>query len=158
MATTLSPVRAGAKGAPADAEGGDGKKTGKKKSKKKIVVILLVLLLVGGGAGYQLTKKPSGPAKPQPGAVLPLDSISLNLAENHFLKLGIALQTTKGAPSSLDGSQALDLAISEFSGLTMAQLSVPAKREAAKQAYLSKLETAYPHEIMDVYFTEFVMQ
>src|SRR6185437_14183851 len=78
MASTLSPVRPGAKGAPAEAEGAEGKKKGK----KKILIILLVLLLVGGGAGYKLTKKPAGPAKPQPGAVLPLDSISLNLAEN----------------------------------------------------------------------------
>jgi flagellar FliL protein len=154
MASTLSPVRPGAKGAPAEAEGVEGKKKGK----KKILIILLVLLLVGGGAGYKLTKKPAGPAKPQPGAVLPLDSISLNLAENHFLKLGIALQTVKGASGTLDGSQALDLAISEFSGKTMAELSVPAKREADKQAYLASLQKAYDKQIMDVYFTEFVMQ
>ena len=154
MATTLSPVTAGAKGAPAEAGGA----VTPKKSKKKLLIILLVLLLVGGGAGYKLTKKPAGPAKPVPGAVVPLDSISLNLAESHFLKIGIALQTVKGAPSTLDGSQALDLAISEFSGKTMAELSVPAKREADKEAYLKSLQKAYKDQIMDVYFTEFVMQ
>ena len=40
----------------------------------------------------------------------------------------------------------------------MEHLAVPAKREAAKKAYLDKLEKAYPDEVMDVYFTEFVMQ
>ena len=33
-----------------------------------------------------------------------------------------------------------------------------AKREQAKQDYLAKLEKAYKGEVMDVYFTEFVMQ
>ena len=156
MASTLSPVRAGAKDAPAGSELVPEKK--KKGGKKKVLIILVVLLLVGGGAGFKLTRKPSGPAKPQPGPVLKLDSVSLNLSGGHYLKLGIALQTTKGAPSDIDGSQATDIAISQFSGLTMDQLSVSAKREQAKQDYLAKVEKAYPHEVMDVYFTEFVMQ
>jgi flagellar FliL protein len=155
MATTLSPVKGGAKGAPAEAGGADA---APKKSKKKLIIIVLVVLLIGGGAYYKMSSKPKGPVKPVPGAVVPLDSISLNLAESHFLKVGIALQTVKGAPATLDGSQALDLAISEFSGKTMAELSVPAKRQADKEEYLKALQKAYKDQIMDVYFTEFVMQ
>jgi flagellar FliL protein len=157
MATTLSPVRAGAKDAPAGTEVVPEKKKG---GKKKLIIILVVVLLAAG-AGYKLTlgkSKATGPAKPKPGAVLKLDSVSLNLAGGHYLKLGVALQTTTKAKSDIDGSQATDIAISEFSGLSMDTLAVPAKREAAKQEYLQKLEKAYPDEIMDVYFTEFVMQ
>lgn len=157
MATTLSPVRAGAKDAPGSAEVVPEKP---KRSKKKLVVILVVVLL-GAGVGYKMTlgqAKATGPAKPVKGAVLKLDSVSLNLAGGHFLKLGIALQETKKASADFDGSQATDLAISQFSGMSMEDLSVPAKREAAKQAYLAKVEKAYPDEVMDVYFTDFVMQ
>ena len=157
MATTLSPGRAGAKGAPAGTEVVPEQKKG---GKKKLIVIVLVVLLAAG-AGYKFTlgkSKASGPAKPKPGAVLKLDSVSLNLAGGHYLKLGIALQTTTKAKSDIDGSQATDIAISEFSGMSMDTLGVPAKREAAKKEYLDQLEKAYPDEIMDVYFTEFVMQ
>jgi flagellar protein FliL len=156
MATTLSPVRAGAKDAPGAAE----VVPEKKKSKKKLIIILVVVLLVAG-VGYKMTlgkSKPTGPVKPVKGAVLKLDSVSLNLAGGHFLKLGIALQETNKAGAEFDGSQATDIAISQFSGMTMENLSVPAKREAAKKEYLEKLEKVYEGEVMDVYFTEFVMQ
>ncbi|MFL6101567.1 MAG: flagellar basal body-associated FliL family protein [Actinomycetales bacterium] len=158
MATTLSPVRAGAKDAPAGSEVVPEKK--KKGGKKKLVIILVVVLLAAG-VGYKLTlgkSKATGPAKPKPGAVVKLESVSLNLSGGHYLKLGIALQTTTKAKSDLDGSEATDIAISEFSGMSMDTLAVPAKREEAKKEYLDKLEKAYPDEIMDIYFTEFVMQ
>jgi flagellar FliL protein len=156
MATSLSTVRPGAPGAAGD---GDVTPEKKKKSKKKLIIVL-VLVLVLGGAGYVLKGRggAKGPAKPQPGPVLALDSVNLNLADGHYLKLDIALQTTKKAPSDIDGSQALDLAVSQFSGMGMDQLAVPAKREAAKKALLTAIEKAYPDEVMDIYFTEFVMQ
>ena len=124
MATTLSPVRAGAKDAPGSAEVVPEKP---KKSKKKLIIILVVVLLAAG-VGYKMTlgkAKAAGPAKPVKGAVLKLDSVSLNLAGGHFLKLGIALQETKKASAEFDGSQATDLAISQFSGMTMDDLSMP---------------------------------
>jgi flagellar FliL protein len=157
MATTLSPVRAGAKDAPGSAEVVPEKK---KKSKKKLIIILVVVLLVAG-VGYKMTlgkAKATGPVKPVKGAVLKLDSVSLNLADGHFLKLGIALQETKTATAEFDGSQATDIAISQFSGMSMQQLSIGSKRDAVKKEYLEKLEKVYEGEVMDVYFTEFVMQ
>lgn len=155
MATTLSPVRAGAKDAPGATE-----VVPQKKSKKKLIIILVVVLLTAG-VGYKMTlgkSKVTGPVKPVKGAVLKLDSVSLNLSGGHFLKLGIALQETTKATAEFDGSQATDIAISEFSGMSMETLSIPAKREAAKKEYLEKLEKVYDGEVMDVYFTEFVMQ
>jgi flagellar protein FliL len=156
MASTLSPVRPGSNGAAADS--GAVVPEQPKKSKKKLLIIVVVLLLVGGGAAYKVTKKPAGPAKPKPGPVLKLDDINLNLSGGHYLKIDLALQTTKKAPADIDGSQAMDLAITQFSGVSMETLEVPAKREAAKQQLLTSIEKAYPGQVMDVYFTEFVMQ
>jgi flagellar protein FliL len=128
-------------------------------SKKKLIVIVLVaLVLVGGGAWFFVLRGPSAPPAPKPGAVLKLDSININLADNHYLKLGLALQTTTSASPDLDGSHALDIAISQLSGRDMADLGVPAKREKAKEALVKAVSDAYEGEIMDLYFTEFVMQ
>jgi len=67
-----------------------------KKSKKKLLIIIAaaVLLLGGGGAGAYFTflSGPSKPKPPEPGKVVPLDAITVNLSEGHFLKLKLALQ------------------------------------------------------------------
>lgn len=141
-------------------KGGKGDKEPKAGGGKKKLVILAVvaLLLVGGGAYFFLLRGPSTPPKPQPGAVLKLDSINVNLADNHYLKVGLALQTTTKASADIDGSHALDIAISQLSGRQMSDLAVPAKREKAKEALVKAVSQAYEGEIMDVYFTEFVMQ
>ncbi len=70
----------------------------------------------------------------------------------------LSLQLTSKAGKETDGSKALDLAIEEFSNRPMADLSSSAGRTKAKAELLAKLETAYPEEVMDVYFTQFVMQ
>ena len=90
--------------------------------------------------------------------MLKLDAINVNLADSHYLKVGLALQTTTSASPDIDGSQALDIAISQLSGRTMGDLAAPAKREKAKEALVKAVSEAYDREIMDVYFTEFVME
>jgi flagellar FliL protein len=70
----------------------------------------------------------------------------------------MALQATASAGAELDGSKALDLAIAEFSGHTVAQLSVPETRLKLKEELTKKIEKAYEEEIMGIYFREFVMQ
>lgn len=152
---TLSQVPAGA-AAPA------------KKSKTKLIVIgLVAVIAVAGAAWFFLLRggdaeaAAAEEAKPEPGAVLRMDPISINLADGHYLKLGIALQVV-AEPSSAhgdpDGSKALDLAIDEFSGKPMAELASKEARAAAKEHLLHAVEEAYHHDIMDIYFTDFVMQ
>jgi flagellar FliL protein len=150
-AAAVSDARRGAKGGKEAKEGGGSKK-------KLVIVVLVALLAVGGGAWYFVLRAPSGPAKPQPGVVLKLDSINVNLADSHYLKVGLALQTTTKASPDIDGSQALDIAISQLSGRKMSDLTVPEKREKAKKDLVEAVSEAYDGEIMDVYFTEFVMQ
>ena len=135
-----------------------------KKSKKKLIIMLLaVVLLLGGGAGaYLMLGKKSGKAaakpKPKPGAVIPLDAITVNLADGHYLKIHLALQATASAGEKVDGSQALDLTVAEFSNHPMAEYSSEAGRDKAKAELLAAIEKAYDDQIMDIYFTEFVIQ
>lgn len=144
-----------------------------KKSKKKLlIVIIVVVVLVAAGAGYWFVLKPgsaatdgagasqSAPAEPEPkpGTVLAIDSISINLAGGHYLRLGLALQLTADVKEDPDTARALDLAIALFSQQPLEEVSDEAKREALKAQLLSELEKAYEGEVMDVYFTDFVTQ
>jgi flagellar FliL protein len=133
---------------------------GKPKSRKKLFLIigLVVVLLGGGGGGYFFLAGSSTPAAPKPGTVVPLEPININLAGGHYLKVGIALQTVEGAAADPDGSHALDLMITKLSHRSVAELSSNKTREKIKAELLTEIEHAYKDEVMDIYFTEFVMQ
>lgn len=135
-------------------------KAPKKRSRKKLLIAVAVLLAAAGAAAYLTlgSKGPATPPPPKPGIVLKLNPVTLNLRDGHYLKLGLALQATAKAPKDLDGSKALDLAIALFSDRSVTDLSSAQAREKAKAELLAQVEKAYPHEVMDVYFTEFVMQ
>jgi flagellar FliL protein len=126
-----------------------------KKSKKKLIIILLVVLLAGGGGYMMFRPKPAVAAKP--GTVVALDPIQINLAAEHYLRVGIALQLTDKTKEA-DGSKALDAAIDEFSGRDIADVADPNKRRALKKELEKRLSELYEDEVMGVYFTEFVTQ
>lgn len=135
-----------------------------KKGKSKLLMIL-VLVLVVAGAAYWFVLKPKDagaaavPPPPEKGEVVALDPIYINLAQGHFLKLGIALQATKSADvKHMDGSEALDAAIDVFSGLEIEQLSETDVRAEHKAELVDRVVESYEDHVMDVYFTEFVMQ
>lgn len=133
----------------------DAKEAKEPKSKKKLILIVVAVLAVAGG-GYWFTKPaPSGP--PQPGSILKLDSIQINLAGEHYLRVGIALQLVQGSSMS-DGTKALDSTISEFSGLPMAEVNDTTKREVLRKQLVARLSKDYDKAVMGVYFTEFVTQ
>jgi flagellar FliL protein len=142
---------------PAPADGAAPAEAEKKGGKKKLVIVVL-LLAVLGGAGYWFFLKPSGPEKPQPGVVVKLDAIQVNLTGGHYLRVGIALQATTKAGEELDGSKALDATIDTFSGRSMAELARPQAREKLKTALENRLEKLYEGDVMGVYFTDFVTQ
>lgn len=123
--------------------------------KKKLVVVAVVLLLALGGA-YQFVLK-GGPTEPQPGEVLVLEPIQLNLEGEHYLRLGLALQLTADAHEP-DGSKALDAAITLLSGRSIDELAEPGEREGLKAELNETLQESYHGEVMEVYFTEFVTQ
>jgi flagellar FliL protein len=144
----------------AAADGAKPKKS--KKSKKKLIIIVALVVVLGGGAGgYFMFAGGSGsktPPKPTPGKVLPLDAVTINLTEGHYLKLKIALQTTSDADAEMDGSKALDKAITEYSNRSVGELSSNEERERSRQELVKKISEAYEGKVMDIYFTEFVMQ
>lgn len=130
----------------------------KKGGKAKKLIILVVLLLVVGGAGYWFfLKPPPAPPEPVPGEVVALDPIQVNLADGHYLRIGVALQLEAEA-HEIDGSKALDAVIELFSGVDMAELSKKDHREEFKHELNKELEHAYHGDVLEVYFTEFVTQ
>ena len=133
-----------------------------KKSKKMLIIIVLAVLLLGGGAGgyFMFFKKSETPEveTPEPGAIVALDAITINLEDGHFLKVSIALQASADAAEEPNGSKALDILISQFSNRSVAELSSNDAREEQKKELVEKVKKAYEEEVYDVYFTEFVMQ
>lgn len=126
-----------------------------RKKGKLIIAVVAIVALLGGGAYFFL--KPSGETAPKPGTVDPLDSIQINLAGAHYLRLGIALQLREGA-TEIDGSKALDAAINLFSGQSMTDLNQGQPRNALKTKLSEQLTHLYEGDVMAVYFTEFVTQ
>jgi flagellar FliL protein len=135
--------------------------------KKRLILILAVVGAVAGAAFFFL--KPgggdaaaAGTPSPSPsfaaGPVVTLDPITINLAGGHFLKLGMALQTTAGAGEEVAGAKALDAAIELFSNKPLDELADAKGREHAKEELVEEITHLYHGGVYDIYFTEFVMQ
>jgi flagellar protein FliL len=143
-----------------------------KGGKSKLMMLGAILVLVGVVAYLMFLKPSSGgtkaaPPPPEPGVVLSMEPLTLNLAGGHFLKLGMALQFTKdGVPAEgkPDGSKAADAAINLMSNREVAELSSNKARNELKKQLIDRVEKAYEDEktkksaVMDIYLTEFVMQ
>ncbi|WP_328291712.1 flagellar basal body-associated FliL family protein [Kineococcus sp. NBC_00420] len=162
---------------------GDGE--AKPGGKKKMIIIAAgaAVLLAGGVGGgvFFLTKGDSASAATAtptptltPGDVTALDPISVNLADGHYLKIGVGLQGVlaassghEGSSTGLDGSKAYDLIINEYSNLSMSDLENADQRNHFKDELQGKIIEAYKtHDdkgvategVMGIYLTSFVMQ
>jgi flagellar FliL protein len=138
-----------------------------KKSKKMMLIIIVaaVVLLGGGGGAFFMMKGDSASAKtPDKGSITPIeDALTINLADSHYLKLQFSLQQTADAGSeSVDPSEAIELAIDEYTGKTVADLSTEKGRAAIKEDLIAKVVKAYTEDkkkmVMDIYYTAFVTQ
>ena len=137
-----------------------------KKSKKMMLIVAAAALVVlgGGGAGaFFMLKGDSAEAAPKKGIVTAAeDTITVNLADGHYLKLKMTLQATTDAAEAPDGSKALDIAIELFSNRSMDELLTAEGREKAKEELTAAVVKAYTvekkKEVMEVYFTTFVIQ
>ena len=145
-----------------------GSEDGDKGSRLRIVVVVLAVLLIGAGVYMYLGNGSSeAPASVQPvavaaidkGEVIKLEPIFINLKNDRFLKVGLALQTTlTGDDAELDGSIALDAAIEVFSNKDIDQVVTETGRAQLKEALLTLVTEKYGAQVIDIYFTEFVMQ
>lgn len=130
----------------------EGEEEAKGGGKKKIIIIAVPLVLILAAAAWFLFLKPKDVATvpvvlphPAPGAVVTMDSITVNLAGGHFLKVGIALQPTASA-AEVDGSEALDLTIAQFSNMTVDELTDAEGRAKAKEELIARIKLTYlPH-------------
>jgi flagellar FliL protein len=141
---------------------------GEKGSRLRIVVVVLAIMLIAAGVYMFLGNGSSNaPASVQPvavaaidkGEVIKLEPIFINLKNERFLKVGLALQTTlTGDDAELDGSIALDAAIEVFSNKDLEQLVTESGRAQIKEDLLTLVTEKYGAQVIDIYFTEFVMQ
>jgi flagellar FliL protein len=159
---TATAVRPGGATSTA-AGGGEGEEAPAPGGRKKLLlVVVVVIALVAAGAWWFLLRPSGGEAaaepEPVPGDVVALEAISINLADGHYLRVGIALQATADAAHAPEGSQALNLLIDTFTGRSVEELAVTETRAALQEELVHQVEEAYHHEVMDVYFTEFVTQ
>src|SRR5690349_7196548 len=118
-----------------DKETPEGAEAPKKSKKKLIIILLAVVLLGGGGAGsyfmfFKKSDEAAAATTPEPGTVVALEAITINLEDGHFLKVSIALQASADAAEEPNGSKALDILISQFSNKSVADLSSNDAREA----------------------------
>ncbi|MFC4067261.1 flagellar basal body-associated FliL family protein [Actinoplanes subglobosus] len=141
----------------------------KKSNKMLMIVIALVLVILGGGgagAFFMLRGDSASAAEEKlvKGVVTAAEStITVNLADGHYLKLGFALQQTEDAGTeAVDLSEAYQLAIDEYTGRKLEELSTAEGREKIKEELKTKLIEAYTEEkkkmVMDIYYTSFVTQ
>ena len=148
-----------------------------KGGKVKLVLAAVVLLVAGAGLGSRVlaggataaaADEPTTTTSEPPGPITTLDSITLNLADGRFLKLGLSFEVHDGVeyPPESDTpdeitkgfARELDAAINTMSSFTYEQLVAPGGRAEAKRQLLAELERVSDGAIADVLFHEFVMQ
>jgi flagellar protein FliL len=158
--TLTATAGAGAAGAAAGEDGAT--------SKKKLFLVLPVVLALVAAAAWFFLLRGSGSEEqaekeePKPGAVVALESININLADGHYLKLKMALQASADAEESPDGSKAQGIAGDQLTGADMAELQTAKGRRHAQEKLTEAVVKAYASEghetVIDVYYPEFVSQ
>jgi flagellar basal body-associated protein FliL len=159
------------------AEGGEEAK----KKKNPLVIGGLCVALAGAGymlggrkAGAQDASAPTTTIQQLEGCAegtdaattehraVDLPAMNINLADDHYLKVTISLALCPDLVlpegEELVTAPAKDIIVSTLSGNSMTVLADPQGREQAKQLLTERIRTAYPDEVFEIYFLEFVMQ
>jgi len=128
----------------------DDKTEEKKGGLGKIFMIAPLVLLLAAAGWYFFLRGDGSATKalppPEAGEVLTVEPITINLAGGHFLKVGMGLQVVKGVKEAPSSAKALDLAISQFSGKTVTELSSAEGRERNKAELTARIKLAYAPE------------
>jgi len=152
-----------------ETEGGGGR--------LKLVVGAVVLVALGVLAGGKVLGGSASPAaatestttttEPD-GPITTVESITVNLADGRFLKLGLAFEVHHDAeypPAGVEVDEytkgfarEIDASIMVLSAFTYDQLVAPDGKAGAKAALLERLREVSDDAIRDVLFHEFVMQ
>jgi len=158
---------------PAGKKGKKGKKDKGAKGGKSNLVPALVLaaglaaggyFMGGSGGGAAPVEAAPVEAEPeiQPGETVEVESMSLNLAEGHYLRIGVAVQLVDGVDAEEfalhEVPKVRDLIIATAGNRDMEQLSTAAGREALKAELLQGAQELHEEEVYDLFLTELVMQ
>lgn len=137
------------------------------------LVLVGVLCLGLAGAGYFVGMRGSGGAaagtlvpEPEPTVALVVDlpPINVNLADGHYLRIAVSLGLSEEAAPAEGGvdefptAPASDVVLTTFTGRSMADLQEAAGRDDARRALSDGIRAYYGDVLVDVFFTEFVMQ
>jgi flagellar FliL protein len=150
-------------------------------------IVLAVGLLGGGYffMSSSKSKTPTNAAPTTtttaPGKIIALDPITMNLSDGHVLKVGLSLEAIakpknkelaaivsgaggghgssgeSASPMGGEEAKALDSAIKILGDMTYTDLSKPGGRTHAKEVLTHKIEEDFHGDIIEVYFTTFVM-
>ncbi|HLS73000.1 MAG TPA: flagellar basal body-associated FliL family protein [Actinomycetaceae bacterium] len=125
-----------------------------------VLAIAVVLLVAAAGAFFGprlLADGEDAPAEPEPGAVVAIEPLNVNLAEGRYLRLGFTVQLAAGA-DELPAAPVTDLAIALYSGRTVEEVNDPARRAELQDELATQLTERFDVEVMAVYYTDFVTQ
>ena len=132
-------------------------------SRKKVTMIAVAVLALV--AGWYFFMGPGAAAdeaiaeETHAGEVMELEAITMNLADGRLLKLGLALQlVSEPQEAEVTGALALDEAISYLGEHTYEQLAAPSARASVQAELSRRVSERYHQDVLEVYFTEFVMQ
>lgn len=178
MTVTEMPPEAAAAEAPADKKGKKSKK-GKEKGGKSNLVPAIVLALGIAAGGYFMGGSGGGEAaatettvEPQivEGPLLGLEALTVNLADGHYLRVAVSFQLTdqyEDVEEGEHGEEAMahhhqtevqDALISMFGGRAAEELATAEGRDHAKHELHEVANELLDETVMEVYFTEFVIQ
>lgn len=138
-----------------------------KKKGKGLMIALIVLgtILVAGALAFWFFVRPmlnadaeeQGPPEPVPGAVQTVESMNINLADGHFLRIGFAIQLSTEA-EEVEPARILDRTIAQYSGRKLSEVLDPAAREELKDQLKDQLNLLYEDQVLDVWLTDYVAQ
>jgi flagellar FliL protein len=142
---------------------------GGKKGKLALVFVLFAgaaggYVLKGGGASEEPAAATATTAPPEPGVMIDIEPLSLNLADDRYLRVGVAVQLEKGESAEPEiwlaenGPVIRDLLIQKLGGAHVADLATAEGREALRAALLAGASEHLEDELYALYFTDFVMQ
>ena len=154
-----------------------------KKAKKGRSNLLPALVLAGGiaAAGYFVggpgasadadpgASEPRAEEQHEPGEVIELEPMTVNLDGGRFLRVGVAVLATEEFDGSVDDggterfapeyeSRLRDQLIAMFAGRDLGSLSGAENLEAIKAELLERTETVLDGHALEIYLTEFVTQ
>jgi flagellar FliL protein len=97
------------------------------------------------------------------GGQVPLDAVTVTLQDGGYLKFAVALQLSKETKAEKfvaenEGEKARSVALESFTCRTTQDVSTAAGQQEAKDEVAARVVNAYHGKVLDVYFTEWIIQ